>query len=79
MITPEPYKYELFGRKVCPKCDTPLPANTDFFAPSKLQPDGLYWECRDCKNQRARENYRRDPERHIAADRARRQRMKMAS
>ena len=79
MIAPEPYEYELFGEKVCASCDVQLPANTDFFAPSKQRPDGLYRECRDCKNGRARESYRKDPEKHIAADRARRQRMKVAS
>ena len=79
MIAPEPYEYELFGEKVCPSCDVPLPANTDFFAPSKQHSGGLYFECRDCRNRRDRESYRKDPEKHIAADRARRQRAKVAS
>lgn len=79
MIAPEPYEYALFGEKVCASCDVPLPANTDFFAPSKRHSRGLYWECRACKNLRSRESYRKDPEKHIAADRARRQREKVAS
>jgi hypothetical protein len=79
VIAPEPYEYELFGEKTCSACGAKLPACRDFFPPNKSAPDGLYRKCRDCKNLGARKRYQANPEKHIAADRARRALSKVAS
>ena len=79
MIAPTWYDSLLFGEKTCGACGAKLPACRDFFPPDKSTPDGLYRHCRDCKNLIGRKRYQANPEKHIAADRARRQRLKVAS
>lgn len=79
MIAPTWYDFLLFGEKVCSACGAKLPACRDFFPPDKSKLDGLYHSCRDCKNLSSRKRYQANPEKHIAADRARRQRAKATS
>lgn len=77
MIAPEPYEYALFGEKVCSLCSAPLPANSDFFGREKRT--GLKSECRECLAKISKASYQRCREKHVASDRARRQREKVAS
>jgi hypothetical protein len=65
----------LFGTKICPCCGEVLPANTEKFGKDATKPDGLTIWCRECRNQRQQERYRRDPsirERKVAAQRLKR-------
>lgn len=48
--TPEPYEFELFGSKNCPRCGTDKPSNSDFFGSDSHADDGLTVACRECRN-----------------------------
>ena len=47
----------LFGEQTCSTCRTPLPANTDYFAPEKALPLGLAHRCRRCRRAEGRAAY----------------------
>ena len=47
----------LFAPKTCPTCATDLPANTDYFSPSRKRADGLASECRRCCSRRSVARY----------------------
>lgn len=49
----------LFGARVCARCDDPLPACTDYFAPNKRKAGGLVYECRRCRRALERDRWAR--------------------
>ena len=61
MVEPTFTDFILFPAKTCATCGTLLPANTDFFARDKTQPNGLKVECRACNCARGRRRYADDP------------------
>ncbi len=60
------------GTKHCPKCDRDLPANGIYFTADASNPDGLTYNCRDCRNAQHRAWYQSDQavkERRLATGR----------
>lgn len=56
--------------KVCKKCDSVLPATTEYFHRAKGNSDGLCSVCKDCNRARARAWTAANPERNRARSRA---------
>lgn len=57
----------LVTEKTCSTCRQKKPSSE--FTASRASKDGLYWECRTCKNTRAREHYQIHQEKRIAKTR----------